>query len=479
MRSRGKLLLIAGVILSGLLLLWYARARPGLFSNTKYLGGILLLELIGVALWNYSRVFFPFLMAVFAWVAMDVPLSQSAGNPSRWVVLFFGAAAGCLLWMKKRRDQRLTLFHLMALFCVISALVSAVVSDSPDISLLKVLSLFMLFLYCTFGARFAIAGREGAFIGGLVLVCEMVVYASALSYLVLGKEVYGNRNALGAVIGVATFPVLAWAALATDNVGTKRRLTVCLLLSGFLLYFSSSRASLAGALVSGVILCLVTAQQRALYRGAFLSALFLTFAAAVNPNGFADFLSAQTTAIVYKQGTSDKGVFASREGPWKDTVESIKKHPWFGSGFGTSDLGETDDIETAHTHSLAGSNREHGNSYLAMAEYMGLVGILPFLGLILLTLRNVFKVCSWMRREHTLRSYVVPLTMLIIAGLVHAFFEDWLFAVGNYLCLYFWFCAFAVTDFVSRSTASVPVTHYSPHHAWAARSRLAIPAIER
>lgn len=447
MRETPKAVVAVAILAGSLALLWYAQSRPELFSNSMYLGGILLLELILVSVWHYERVFLPFLMIIFFWAGMDVPLNESAGVTARWVVLGFGALAGYMMWMKHRREQPLTAFHLMAFFCIVTALVSAVVSDVPDVALLKVLSLVMLFLYCACGARYAIHGREAQFVRGLVLSCEIVVYFAAVTYLMLGLEIFGNRNSLGAVIGAMTFPVIAWAALATDNVMLRRRLTVCLLLSGFLLYLSASRASIASAVLSGSLLCLVTARRRALLRGAFFVVFFLSIAGALNPASFQDFVAAQTASLVYKHDQSEHNLMASREGPWRETVASIKKHPWFGSGFGTSDLGEQEVQGRSHLETVEGSNREHGNSYLALLEYMGLLGILPFVGLLFLTVRNVWKICSWMRRSGEFGHYVVPLAMVVVAGLIHAFFEDWLFAVGSYLCLFFWIAAFALTEF--------------------------------
>jgi hypothetical protein len=47
--------------------------------------------------------------------------------------------------------------------------------------------------------------------------------------------------------------------------------------------------------------------------------------------------------------------------------------------------------------------------------------------------------------------------MVLLAGLVHAFFEDWLIAVGYYLCVFFWTSAFMVRDMVpTRQPLLVP-----------------------
>jgi hypothetical protein len=37
---------------------------------------------------------------------------------------------------------------------------------------------------------------------------------------------------------------------------------------------------------------------------------------------------------------------------------------------------------------------------------------------------------------------------VVLAGLVNAAFEDWLFAAGYYLCVLFWGLAFVLDDFV-------------------------------
>jgi hypothetical protein len=36
--------------------------------------------------------------------------------------------------------------------------------------------------------------------------------------------------------------------------------------------------------------------------------------------------------------------------------------------------------------------------------------------------------------------------MVMVAGLVHAGLEDWLFAPGYYLCVFFWSVAFVFVD---------------------------------
>jgi len=81
---------------------------------------------------------------------------------------------------------------------------------------------------------------------------------------------------------------------------------------------------------------------------------------------------------------------------------------------------------------------------------------LPFVALLAVTVSKVWKVCTWMKRTADPRHYSIPLAMVVLSGLVHANFEDWLFAAGSYLCVYFWFFAFLLADLVPDAVA-VPV----------------------
>jgi hypothetical protein len=54
-----------------------------------------------------------------------------------------------------------------------------------------------------------------------------------------------------------------------------------------------------------------------------------------------------------------------------------------------------------------------------------------------------------MRRTGSPYHYAVPFAMVTVAGLIHASFEDWLFAPGSYVCVFFWVSAFLLIDLAS------------------------------
>jgi O-antigen ligase len=448
MNRRTQLVLLATGLSAFGLLLVFAQRMPGLFANATILGGILALEIALVGLCHFESLFFPLLMGSFLWAGTALPFGETA-NSLRWLFLGVAAFGGFAIWIKNSRLHRFAVFHLVALACVASACVSAAVSEIPRTALLKVSSLFLLFLYASAGARLAIAGREKQFIAGLVLACEWLAYISATCYFVLKFRLFGNPNALGAAIGVVAVPVLFWAAFTADTRALRHRRLLASILCAGLLYVSDSRASILGATVAVLMFTIAARYQRLLFQFALAFLFLFTFMAVVNSSHTDDLVSSVAGRILYKDPTANHEILESRMSPWEQTFSSIRRHPWFGSGFGTSELGSLRPNSTPSSVStVPGWNREHGSSYLALAEYLGLLGTAPFAILLLMVLHRLVRAFRWVRATGDPSHMCVPFALVVLAGLVHAGFEDWLFAVGSYLCVFFWVCAFLLTDLV-------------------------------
>lgn len=434
-----------------------ADKRPGFFSNITYLEGLILIEVLIVAVWHFESTLFPVMMLAFLWAGTDLPFT-AAGEAGRWVFLFVGASVGLFRWLN--RDDRLPFhsFHLIALLCVCSAVVSSLVSGRREFSLLKTVSLFLLFLYGSCGARLLIAGRENKFFRGLLVSVEIATYFLAVCYVVLHFSVLGNPNSLGAVAGVALVPLLVWGALATDDRGLKRRWSIALCVAGYLLLSSASRSGLLAAAVAIIFVCVSTHRAVLLLRGAFVLVFFVAGIAVAQPSNFDSLVSAFTTHVIYKDKVAE-GLLGSRKDPWQDTLDVMRANPWFGSGFGTDRTQVTAGADSMLV-TVNGSNHEHGSSYLSLLQYMGLLGVVPFLILLLMTMYQIWGVSRWMRKTRSAQHYAIPLAMVCLAGLVHAGFEDWMFAVGYYLTVFFWTSAFLLCDLQPRfSEATLPFRH--------------------
>lgn len=148
--------------------------------------------------------------------------------------------------------------------------------------------------------------------------------------------------------------------LTTTTINSRRGLGFALILALLALMSSVARAAICAAAVIVLTLAGITVvpqQSEALIWDGSISVIDL---------------------FVFK-GKPHEGAFGSRKGPWQASWEVIRKHRWFASGFGTSETGE--DLTNVNLK-LTGTPldtrvvREHGNSYLAIAEWGGLLGVL-------------------------------------------------------------------------------------------------------
>jgi O-antigen ligase len=443
----------AGIVLGLSLALYFLYSHLYYFGNVSFLGGILLLEVIIASLWKYDQRFFVLLMITFVWAGIHVPL-QGAGTVGRWVVLSAGAVVGYIIWAKNPRGPFGSL-HLIAFFCICAAFVSATVSPWIQMASFKALSLFLLFLYCASGARLAVLGREKRFFHGLLWGSEMAVYITVICYFVLGQSIWGNPNSLGAAMSIGVFPTLLWGWLTSEGPTVRFRRLAALLLCTYLVHFSMARAGMIAVALVTLVFCFCLHQYRLLVKLVALVLFLVALAGMWNPETLNKQLGDLKDAVLYK-GHKEGGVMGSRRTPWEKSIATIKEHPWFGTGYGTSPTGEDPGLSFGKFSSSAETAREHGSSYMTIAEWVGLLGVLPFVALLAVTVSNVWKVCVWMNRTADPRHYSIPLAMVVLAGLVHASFEDWLFAVGSYPCVYFWFFAFLLADLVPDAVA-VPV----------------------
>jgi O-antigen ligase len=432
------------------------RVLPGYFANPRYLISLILLQVLFVCLWFYEQLFFPLLMVAFLWAGMNVPLSEQ-WTMGRWAILGAGALFGIVRFLRTG-VQRYHAIHAIASCCVASAVVSAMVSEVPILALLKALSLFLLFLYGAFGGRLILSDAD-RFFRRFLFACEIGVYASAFSYLVVGKEIWGSDNSLGAVQGVVFAPLLMWGALAAEERSLRVRRGVACLGALFLVYFSVTRAAMLAATAAILVFLVSVRRHKLILKGLLGLACLTAITAIVKPRDFDELKSSIISGVIYK-GHEDQGLLGSRLTPWQETLKVIESRPYFGSGFGTSISG---DVSFGEVRRFASTSalREHGSSYLAITEWVGLLGILPFGLLLMILIRAIARVFSWTHRTGNLTHYSVPIMMVVTAGLVHAGFEDWMFAAGYYLTVLFWTLAFLLIDLVPTQAA---VSHAALQH---------------
>jgi O-antigen ligase len=218
------------------------------------------------------------------------------------------------------------------------------------------------------------------------------------------------------------------------------------------------------AVVSCCLTCIALRRYGLLIKGIAAFVVMAMLAVGLTPSEQAEDMplrregSSPAMTFLYK-GHEEGGLMQSRLSPWDTTVSVIQQHPWFGSGFGTGLNNSGDDVAVGEYSTVSAATREHGNSYLAILEGVGLLGVLPFAALIIMFAVKLGGVFAWLRRTGNFGHFVIPVAMVLTAGLIHAGFEDWLFAVGYYLSVFFWVLAFSFLDLLP---AAAPAAVYRP-----------------
>jgi O-antigen ligase len=456
---------VAGTLLGLLFMAYVAYSRPGYFTSETYIAGLLLLELLVAAVCFYRRVFFPLVLVSFLFAGVDLPVGPG-WTTARWIFLGAGAGVG-LIMVFKQHTQHYGLFHAVAFFTVLAATTSAAVSRYPSVALLKAVSLLLLFVYAGTGVRVAVAGRENRFFNGLLLGCEIFVAALAALHFI-GIDAMGNPNSLGAVMGVVGAPILLWGALLEDKPFLQRRRWGLYVICLYLLFVSHSRAGMGAACFSFAFLTLTLRKYKMVIQGVFVVLVLVAALSILRPEAFSNKVTNLTNSVVFKGGDREHGMLASRETPWQSALDTIHRHFWFGTGFGTTENGlDASEHLGKGVASTSDVSAENGSSYLAIMTWVGILGAIPFLLLVLALLEKVVRTAAWMLRTGNPCHPAVPLASIAVAGLFHAGFEDWLFAPGFYLCVFFWSLAFVLVDVAPM--AQLPRLNFAWRHGIASQ----------
>jgi O-antigen ligase len=221
----------------------------------------------------------------------------------------------------------------------------------------------------------------------------------------------------------------------------------------YLAFHSHARAGMAAALVSSGLLCVALRKYGAVMKGASFILVLVSVGAILQPETMSNTYSSLKTSVIYKGG-SEGSILASRESPWQRAIESIHTHFWFGTGLGTVETGK-DPRQVGLFASNSNVSAENGSSYLSILSGVGILGVVPFSFLLLLLLGKVLRTFYWLVKTGNPCHPAVPLALIMVAGLLHAGFEDWLFAPGNYLCMWFWSLAFIFADVAPSSAPQV------------------------
>jgi O-antigen ligase len=414
----------------------------------------------------YSLVIRPYFLtvttlAVFLATAMPVVNRGGVLTQLRWAMLFALAFALLLNSAIHGTGSSWHSTHVSLALFVAFALISSFYSPNSLMTLLKAASFGSLvvaaLLYGSLECRQGAGGRY-QFLDALYWCTVLVALGCALSYLHILPQrgggspgryfpgLFGNPNSLGAFISLVA-PVLLLRIFGPFRRGVRERQANVVLAIGFLLFLLMSR-SRAG--ISGTALACAWWLYFS-YRKAFRVFLGCVFVCGVVTWAyFPGYLKSLDEVYVKKGGAY---VLESREELWRASWEAAKESPVIGVGFGAA-RGYSEDWEVGFE--TGGATREKGNSYLAVIEEVGVIG----LGLLLAPVAWALKrAADRLPRLRTCQPppaefwSILTLSACVLGGLGNAFSEAWLTSAGFFSAVVLWM-AFGVL--ASRLVAPLP-----------------------
>jgi O-antigen ligase len=422
-------------------LFYLAIARPYMFG-VRNMTLALALVMLGFLAAGFETYFLPCLLAIFLTAGSNLPFFATM-QTLRWGVLGVAAVLSIAYYARYGRILHFSPLHLLAALSAAAAFTSALVSYNPNLTLMKSASLAALVLYGSLGTRVIWYRSPERLAVTLARFADVMVYTTAGFHFLFSLELWGNPNSLGLIVGVICWPVCLWRFLLgaqhKERILRGFTLAICVLL----VLSSGARAAMLGAAVSSALLLLCARRPRLLAIGTALLCVFFAGVYLLAPER----LHEASNKLVYKSAERYQGVLISRLDPWKQSVDSIRAHPWLGTGYGVSE----DSAEKRGDYLANSSTREHGSSYLKMLEGTGIAGSVPmillFLGLLYCSGQVLFRL--YLTRD--LGQLGIPVACIVVGSLTHAAFEDWLVAVGYHMTVLFWLLALCLPDLVLRS----------------------------
>jgi hypothetical protein len=401
----------------------------------------------------------------------------------RWLTLFVFAAVAILYAVSRAGWRRFGFVQAGGAFLIALALVSTAWSAFPRLTFERTAALGVLFAGCGAVAagvdgeaaarRFVdaiVAGAAAVAVGGLLVLAfdhDRAVQPATTALPARYQGLGGGPNTAMMALAVAT-PLAAYAVLeARRPVARAFAAVVVALLVGSIVA-SGSRGALVGAFGGLLALALLapTARRARVVAGASVAALLVVAALITRipqPSESAPPLpSAVPTPPVVFHGPREAvdepaprlqddvgrppyGVAETTKKPrtlfgssgraqaWDGALRLGSQRPIAGFGVGTEDRVFFD------RYADFNSNVPE-NSYIGLFLQLGIVGVVAFVGFLLALLAR--GAVALRHRERPARRLIAACAAGLVAGLILAAFQSYLYAVGNNATAAVWLCAF-------------------------------------
>jgi O-antigen ligase len=351
---------------------------------------------------------------------------------TRFIPMGILAIRSLLIFLTHRLDTKilpgifLKPFGLLFFLAILSTLYDRL---NPSNTLMR--SLSMGFILCGFGigVPFYLANERRLERGlhSLLVFLALVVCAGLIPFPFLShtmsefddyvrvRGIFKNANTLGVMAMLTFFPLFAWWKESTK--GHRFLLGLLTMMVLVTLLVSGSRASMVGFL-SGTLLFIGFSRINIRSKILIFSIGVAISLVLLLPRVFPGLMRVDT---------------GLRPELWGRAFELGMRSPVLGVGFGSTNEIFIPDQE--YLLKLGVTSAGSHNEYLRLFVGLGGMGVfLAFWGFA----RILLKVIHLLRHQ-THRLLLLSLFAAVISGLIHALFEDWIFAFGGAPAIPFWF----------------------------------------
>jgi len=235
-------------------------------------------------------------------------------------------------------------------------------------------------------------------------------------------------NMMGSLLMMCT-PLLLWRCYAMWKKNEWRIFWVsCLIVEFIFLMKANSRAALVASLfcVISIVYSLGYRKWVPIVTSIFMLILTLLL---ISP----DIYDRAVSKYVFKSASEQQGVLYTRATVWEESFRLAKLGGLFGGGYGVT-IGD-ESFKGGLTS--VGYGREKGNSQMAIAEEVGLIGLVFYLIFIFSLYTYQVKMFFLTRNKHL--RVLLGISMGMITGLIfQSVFEAWWVSPGSPEFVYFW-----------------------------------------
>lgn len=369
----------------------------------------------------------------------------------RYFFPFFGLGINLFILLKTSSFTKITTEVYAILVLILLLIISSVVSTDFVVSFSRVIfaTICLMYLYTSSLLDRRLLESVFEFLYwvsfGIIVWCYYLLVFYPLEYFNSGnfRGVFYNANYLGRVLALMAVPSILIRLNLKERPKRFFKLVNYLLIFSalFLLIASRSRASILAVVVLLVVFYLF--KDRSVVKNTlvlvFSCVLFGITAYLVTPDKARQYIYAD---YVLKYESSD-GIYSTRGDMYSDRILGIAEKPVYGWGYGIKPK-----LNKTNNDPKKMNDTEKGNSYLAFFEEVGLLAGIMYLGIFCLLLFQCARHTSC-RADSKRRIESAILLGIILAGVVHANFESWLFYFGSFISNYFWLILLSQRSFRS------------------------------